>query len=118
MELTADAAHAAPSDAIVADAIRLVEQMTASERRHFVDRLPVGIADDEAGVRFLSDPGRRESGAWRALIHLARAFSSAASAYSSVSPRAQRRRSESATKRSTTSAVALMFSCTLRPVRR
>ena len=56
--------------------------------------------------------------AWRALIHLARAFSSAASAYSSVSPRAQRRRSESATKRSTTSAVALMFSCTLRPVRR
>jgi hypothetical protein len=29
--------------------------------------LPVSIADDEAGVRFLSDPGRRESGAWRAL---------------------------------------------------
>ena len=51
-------------------------------------------------------------------IHLAGAFSSASSAYSSVSPRAQRRRSESATKRSTTSAVALIFSCTLRPVRR
>src|SRR5947207_2557363 len=43
------------------------------------------------------------------IIHLATAFSSAASAYSRVSPRAQRRRSERATKRSTTSAVALMF---------
>jgi hypothetical protein len=47
---------------VAAPAPRLLLEIDAGER------LPVAVADDEAGVRFFDDPGRRGSGAaeaWR-----------------------------------------------------